>query len=112
MRVLWEKPGLSAVQVHNEVSKENHWSDGTTRTYLRRLVEKGAVRYQQDENDEDNESRSFTLTADVERNIFSPSLGTTVEDAVSLRSAGPGCQMAIYLKRLVVEQTGVNLPLH
>lgn len=51
MKVLWENPGLSAVQVHNEVSKENRWSDGTTRTYLRRLVEKGAVRYQQDEND-------------------------------------------------------------
>jgi len=51
MKVLWEHPGLTAVQVHNEVCKENHWSDGTTRTYLRRLVEKGAVRYRQDEND-------------------------------------------------------------
>lgn len=57
-------------------------------------------------NFEDNASRSFTLTADVERDIFSPSLGTTIEDTVSLRGVGPGCQMAIYLKRSVVEQTG------
>ncbi len=51
MKVLWKNPGLSAAQVHDEVSKENDWTDGTTRTYLRRLVEKGAVCYQQDKDD-------------------------------------------------------------
>lgn len=44
---------------------------------------------------------SFYVIIDV----FSSSLKTTIEDAVSGRSIGPGCQMAIYLKKSVVEQT-------
>lgn len=51
MKVLWNKPGLSAAQVSNEVLKDNNWSDGTTRTYLRRLIDKGALRYEQDKSD-------------------------------------------------------------
>ena len=51
MKVLWNKPGLSAAQVSNEVLKDNNWSDGTTRTYLRRLIDKGALRYEQDSSD-------------------------------------------------------------
>ena len=51
MKVLWKKPGLSAAQVSVEVSKEKDWSDGTTRTYLRRLIDKGALRYEQDKSD-------------------------------------------------------------
>ncbi|NLO83056.1 MAG: hypothetical protein GX094_08390 [Clostridiales bacterium] len=48
---------------------------------------------------------SYTPTANVKRDVFSLSLDTTIEDAVSLRGTGPGSQMAIYLKRSVVEQT-------
>ena len=48
MKVLWNSPGLSAAQVSNEVSKENNC---TTRTYLRRLIDKGALRFEQDKND-------------------------------------------------------------
>lgn len=51
MKVLWKTPGLSAAQVTKEVSKENKWSDGTTRTYLRRLIDKGVLGYEQDKND-------------------------------------------------------------
>jgi BlaI family penicillinase repressor len=51
MKVLWNKPGLSAAQVSNEVLKDNNWSDGTTRTYLRRLIDKNALRYEQDSSD-------------------------------------------------------------
>lgn len=51
MKVLWQTPGLSASKVYSEIAKENNWSDGTTRTYLRRLMEKGALRYDQDGND-------------------------------------------------------------
>ena len=51
MKVLWNRPGLSAAQVSNEVLKENNWSDGTTRTYLRRLIDKGVLRYEQDSSD-------------------------------------------------------------
>ncbi|MES9144011.1 BlaI/MecI/CopY family transcriptional regulator, partial [Cutibacterium acnes] len=51
MKVLWKTPGLSAAQVSVEVSKENTWSSGTTRTYLRRLIDKGALRFEQDKND-------------------------------------------------------------
>jgi BlaI family transcriptional regulator, penicillinase repressor len=51
MKVLWSNPGLSAAQVSNEVSKENNWSSGTTRTYLRRLIDKGVLRFEQDKND-------------------------------------------------------------
>lgn len=74
MKVLWNSPGLSAIQVSNEVSKENNWSSGTTRTYLRRLIDKRALRFEQDKNDSriyyyypiidekdalENESKSF-----------------------------------------------------
>lgn len=51
MRVLWNTPGLSAAQVSKKVSKKNHWSDGTTRTYLRRLIDKKVLRYEQDKKD-------------------------------------------------------------
>ncbi len=51
MKVLWQTPGLSAAQVAAEVSMENNWSDGTIRTYLRRLIEKGALRFEQDISD-------------------------------------------------------------
>lgn len=51
MKVLWQYPGLCASQVTAEVSKENKWSDGTTRTYLRRLIDKGALKYEQDKVD-------------------------------------------------------------
>jgi len=52
MKVLWKNPGLSASQVCKEVMKEwGNWSDGTIRTYLRRLIDKGAIRYEQDKND-------------------------------------------------------------
>lgn len=51
MKVLWQYPGLCASKVTTEVSKENNWSDGTTRTYLRRLIDKGALRYEQDRAD-------------------------------------------------------------
>lgn len=74
MKVLWNNPGLSAAQVSDEVSKEKSWSSGTTRTYLRRLIDKRALRYEQDKNDSriyyyypiinekdalENESKSF-----------------------------------------------------
>lgn len=51
MKVLWQAPGLSAAQVAAEVVKENNWSDGTVRTYLRRLIDKGALIYEQDKSD-------------------------------------------------------------
>ncbi|AUS96580.1 hypothetical protein CDQ84_07400 [Clostridium thermosuccinogenes] len=51
MKVLWECPGLTAAQISSKVSKENNWSDGTTRTYLRRLIDKGVLRYEQDKKD-------------------------------------------------------------
>ena len=51
MRVLWQRPGLPAAQVCTEVTKDNNWSDGTTRTYLRRLIDKGVLRFEQDRSD-------------------------------------------------------------
>ncbi|MDF2985258.1 MAG: hypothetical protein K0R50_768 [Eubacterium sp.] len=51
MKVLWLKPGLTASQVSAEVARENKWSDGTIRTYLRRLLDKGALRFEQDKSD-------------------------------------------------------------
>lgn len=51
MKVLWKCPGLCASQVTLEVSRENNWSDGTTRTYIRRLIDKGALKYEQDKAD-------------------------------------------------------------
>lgn len=51
MKVLWETPGLTAAQVAARISKEYRWSDGTIRTYLRRLMEKGALKFEQDKAD-------------------------------------------------------------
>ena len=41
------------------------------------------------------------------KDVFSQSLGV-LKDTVSLRSSGPGDQVAIYLDKAMVEKTGGN----
>lgn len=87
MKVLWHKPGLSAAQVYNEISKENKWSDGTTRTYIRRLIDKEALRYEQDRTD----SRVFYYYPAIEE-----------KDALESESRS-------FLNRIVKGRTGVAI---
>lgn len=51
MKVLWNNPGATANQVVTTLKKSYSWTDGTIRTYLRRLVKKTAVRYEIDSQD-------------------------------------------------------------
>lgn len=48
MSVLWETPGLAASDVHDALSQEKDWSSRTVKTLLARLVEKGALRTEED----------------------------------------------------------------
>lgn len=56
-------------------------------------------------NFQDNSPYSYTCNVYPKRNVFSPSMNAVFEDAVSLRSNGPGDQIAIYLDRSIVEKT-------
>lgn len=56
-------------------------------------------------NFRDNSPHSYTSNVYPERNVFSSAMNTVFEDAVSLRSSGPGDQIAIYLDRSMVEKT-------
>lgn len=51
MKILWSRPGITASQVVEEAAKSSQASDGTIRTYLRRLLDKGALRFEQDSFD-------------------------------------------------------------
>jgi len=43
LKILWDKSELSAREVHNQVGDEREWSYSTTRTILKRMVDKGLV---------------------------------------------------------------------
>ncbi len=48
MSVLWDKPGLAAADVHETLGTEKDWTSRTVKTLLARLVEKGALRTEED----------------------------------------------------------------
>ncbi len=48
MSVLWETPGLAASDVHAALGDEKDWTTRTVKTLLARLVEKGALRTEED----------------------------------------------------------------
>jgi BlaI family penicillinase repressor len=43
MEALWRRSPLSAEQITGEVALANEWSDGTVKTLINRLLNKGAV---------------------------------------------------------------------
>lgn len=49
MQILWENEALSAKQIIEKIP-EKHWSEKTIRTFIHRLVEKGAVEKNASEN--------------------------------------------------------------
>jgi predicted transcriptional regulator len=48
MEVLWAKPGLAASDVHEALGDERDWNIRTVKTFLARLVEKGALKTVED----------------------------------------------------------------
>ena len=48
MDVLWAKPGLAASDVHEALGDGRAWNVRTVKTFLARLVEKGALRTVED----------------------------------------------------------------
>ena len=48
MSVLWQRPGLAASDVHESLGDEKDWTSRTVKTLLARLVEKGALRTEED----------------------------------------------------------------
>jgi predicted transcriptional regulator len=46
--VLWQTPGLAASDVHEALGDEKDWTSRTVKTLLARLVEKGALRTEED----------------------------------------------------------------
>ena len=48
MSVLWRSPGLAASDVHQALGNEKDWTSRTVKTLLARLVEKGALRTEED----------------------------------------------------------------
>ena len=50
MNVVWEKQPVTAATVIKELADSNDWTPATVRTFLHRLVKKGALDYEQDGN--------------------------------------------------------------
>lgn len=48
MDILWARPGLAASDVHEALGDERDWNIRTVKTFLARLVEKGALRTVED----------------------------------------------------------------
>lgn len=48
MGVLWENPGLAASDVHEKLGDGKDWNIRTVKTFLARLVEKGALTTRED----------------------------------------------------------------
>jgi len=48
MDVLWARPGLAASDVHDALGDGRDWNVRTVKTFLSRLVEKGALRTVED----------------------------------------------------------------
>ncbi|MEL7498748.1 MAG: BlaI/MecI/CopY family transcriptional regulator [Planctomycetota bacterium] len=50
MNVIWDHQPTTASEVIKQLSEKNRWSPATIRTFLHRLIKKGALRYEQDGN--------------------------------------------------------------
>lgn len=50
MNVIWDRQPVTASTVIKELAPTNQWTPATIRTFLHRLVKKGALTYKQDGN--------------------------------------------------------------
>ena len=50
MNVVWEKQPVTASTIIKQLAKSSDWSSATIRTFLHRLVKKGALDYEKDGN--------------------------------------------------------------
>ena len=50
MNVVWDEQPVTASSIIKRLRPENDWAPATVRTFLHRLVKKGALSYQQDGN--------------------------------------------------------------
>lgn len=48
MGLLWKEPGLAASDVHERLADDRDWNIRTVKTFLARLVEKGALTTRED----------------------------------------------------------------
>lgn len=47
MKVIWKDGPMAARDVYSQLSKSQKWTNATIRTFLRRMVQKGWLNYQQ-----------------------------------------------------------------
>ena len=50
MNVVWDRQPVTASVIIQELSKENDWTAATIRTFLHRLVKKGALQFETEGN--------------------------------------------------------------
>ena len=50
MNVVWNEQPLTASEIIKRLAPQNNWTPATVRTFLHRLVKKGALSYEQDGN--------------------------------------------------------------
>lgn len=63
MKVLWRSPGLGASEIADQLENDRDWNIRTIKTLLSRLVEKGALKTQQD-------GRRFLYSPIVEKKTY------------------------------------------
>jgi predicted transcriptional regulator len=82
MDVLWARPGLAASDVHDALGDGRHWNIRTVKTFLARLVEKGAVRTAED-------GRRFLYYPEIKEDTYKAEAATQFFDRVFSGRAAP-----------------------
>jgi BlaI family transcriptional regulator, penicillinase repressor len=82
MDVLWARPGLAASDVHDALGDGRDWNVRTVKTFLARLVEKGALRTVED-------GRRYLYFPEVDEAAYKGEAATQFIDRVFSGRAAP-----------------------
>lgn len=82
MKVVWDRPGCSAADVHEALEGQRDWTLQTVKTLLARLVEKAALETRR-------EGRRFLYVAQLERSGYEASAARSFVDKVYSGRAAP-----------------------
>src|SRR3990167_4397933 len=82
MDVLWARPGLAASDVHDTLGDGRDWNIRTVKTFLARLVEKGALRTVED-------GRRYLYYPVLEEDAYKAEAATQFIDRVFSGRAAP-----------------------
>jgi BlaI family transcriptional regulator, penicillinase repressor len=82
MDVLWARPGLAASDVHEALGDARGWNVRTVKTFLARLVEKGALRTEED-------GRRYLYYPAIEESAYKAAAATQFIDRVFSGRAAP-----------------------